>query len=315
MIRLGITLITRLSATLTVLMLVFLGPDQSCHTRDNQSHPRPKLSPLHLVPLSSCPLQVAEITCASPLRNPYVILHHLASPLPDPEHHRPRLNEYSHTQATSLPILLAQARVCHTHLLEILAKSFVIVASLYLVSFHLCISLFSSQLIIIPFPLGILVFTFYVQSFDPWTHASPGTHLCHLQLALTVHGSPAVPDTLPRILFFVYNPQLLVVYTSVPISTMTPLVNLRLQKISSRFAHIGQVDSRNSSPSHSYFKQRDLQTLAPMTSSQQRCSCKPKHLKMSQSLTWLVSAFADSCDNDLEKLASCRPRPLKNCSA
>ena len=45
----------------------------TCHARDNQSHPRPKISPLRLVPLPSRLLQIAEITRASPLRTPYVI--------------------------------------------------------------------------------------------------------------------------------------------------------------------------------------------------------------------------------------------------
>ena len=44
-----------------------------CHARDNQSHPRPKISPSRLVPLPSRLLQIAEITCTSPLRTPYVI--------------------------------------------------------------------------------------------------------------------------------------------------------------------------------------------------------------------------------------------------
>ena len=44
-----------------------------CHTRDNQSHPRPKISPSRLVPLPSRLLQIAEITRASPLCTPYVI--------------------------------------------------------------------------------------------------------------------------------------------------------------------------------------------------------------------------------------------------
>ena len=123
-----------------------------CHAHDNQSHPRPKASPSCLVPLSSHPLQVAEITLMSSLHNPYVIQHYLASPQPNLEHHRPCLNVYSHTQATSLSILLAQAHICHTRLLEILAKSFVIVASLYLVFFYLCTSLFLPRLYHCPVP-------------------------------------------------------------------------------------------------------------------------------------------------------------------
>ena len=59
-----------------------------CHAHDNQSHPRPKDSPSHLVPLPSRLLQIAEITCTSPLCNPYVIQHCLASPQPNPEHHK-----------------------------------------------------------------------------------------------------------------------------------------------------------------------------------------------------------------------------------
>ena len=123
-----------------------------CHICDNQSHPRAKASPSRLVPLPSRPLQVAEITLVSSLRNPYVIQHHLASPQPNLEHHRPRPNEYSHMQATSLSILLAQAHVRRTHLLEILAKSFFIVAPLYLVPFHLCIPLFLPPLYHCPIP-------------------------------------------------------------------------------------------------------------------------------------------------------------------
>ena len=78
--------------------------------------------------------------------------HHLVSPQPNLEHHRPRLNEYSHTRATSLSILLAQAHVRHTRLLEILAKSSVIVALLYLVPFHLCTPLFLPRLYCCPVP-------------------------------------------------------------------------------------------------------------------------------------------------------------------
>ena len=44
-----------------------------CHAHDNQSHPRPKISPSCLVPLPSHLLQIAEITRASPLRTPYVV--------------------------------------------------------------------------------------------------------------------------------------------------------------------------------------------------------------------------------------------------
>ena len=61
---------------------------RGCHACDNQSHPRPKDSPSRLVPLPSRLLQIAEITRASPLRNPYVIQHHLTSPQPNPEHHK-----------------------------------------------------------------------------------------------------------------------------------------------------------------------------------------------------------------------------------
>ena len=59
---------------------------QPCHARDNQSHPRPKISPSCLVPLPSRLLQIAEITRASPLRIPYVIQHRFASPQPNLEH-------------------------------------------------------------------------------------------------------------------------------------------------------------------------------------------------------------------------------------
>ena len=92
----------------------------TCHACDNQSHPRPKDLPSHLVPLSSCLLQVAEITCTSPLHNSYVIQHHLASPQLNLEHHRPHPNEYSHTRATTV---LAQAHVPRTRLLGFSLKS------------------------------------------------------------------------------------------------------------------------------------------------------------------------------------------------
>ena len=59
-----------------------------CHAHDNQSHPRPKDLPSCLVPLPSHLLQIAEITRVSPLRNPYIIQHRLASPQPNPEHHK-----------------------------------------------------------------------------------------------------------------------------------------------------------------------------------------------------------------------------------
>ena len=59
---------------------------RACHARDNQSHPRPKISPLRLVPLPSRLLQIAEITRASPLRTSYVIQHRFASPQPNLEH-------------------------------------------------------------------------------------------------------------------------------------------------------------------------------------------------------------------------------------
>ena len=64
------------------------GAPWNCHACDNQSHPKPKDSPLRLVPPSLCLLQVAEITRASPLCNPYIIHHHLASPQPNLEHHK-----------------------------------------------------------------------------------------------------------------------------------------------------------------------------------------------------------------------------------
>ena len=132
-----------------------------CHAHDNQSHPRVKASPSRLVPLPSHPLQVAEITLTSSLRNPYITHHHLTSPQPNLEHHRPCPNEYSCMQvATSLSILLAQARVRHTHLLEILAKSFLIVTSLYLAPFHLCTPLFLPRLYRCPVP--ILPFSLYL---------------------------------------------------------------------------------------------------------------------------------------------------------
>ena len=62
--------------------------EDTCHARDNQLHPKPKDLPSHLVPPPSHLLQIAEITRVSPLRNPYVIQHHLASPQPNPEHHK-----------------------------------------------------------------------------------------------------------------------------------------------------------------------------------------------------------------------------------
>ena len=70
---------------------------------------------------------------------------------------RPRTNEHSRTRATTM---LAQACVPRTHLLEILAKSFVIVASLYLDPFHLCILLFLSQLY--HYPVPALYLSFYL---------------------------------------------------------------------------------------------------------------------------------------------------------
>ena len=59
---------------------------QPCHARDNQSHPRPKISPSCLVPLPSRLLQIAEITRASPLRTSYVIQHRFAPPQPNLDH-------------------------------------------------------------------------------------------------------------------------------------------------------------------------------------------------------------------------------------
>ena len=78
-----------LGQTVKVLTVRYLvGRARACHARDNQSHPRPKDLPSHLVPLPSRLLQIAEITRASPLCNPYVTLHHLASPQPNLEHHK-----------------------------------------------------------------------------------------------------------------------------------------------------------------------------------------------------------------------------------
>ena len=77
---------------------------------------------------------------------------------------RPRLNNHSRMQATTV---LAQAHVPHTRLLEILAKSFVIIASLYLVPFHLCILLFLSQLY--HYPIPALYFSLYLLHLVVWS--------------------------------------------------------------------------------------------------------------------------------------------------
>ena len=96
----------------------------SCHARDNQSHPRPKLSPSRLVPLSLRPLQVAEITHVSLLRNPYVIPHHLASPQPNLEHYE-TLPEQTQLHASNLAISPARPGLRRsTRLLEISLSPF-----------------------------------------------------------------------------------------------------------------------------------------------------------------------------------------------
>ena len=83
--------------------------------------------------------------------------HHYATPMsystisrphnPTQNTTRPRPNEHSRTRVTTV---LAQARVPPTHLLEFLLKF--LVASLYLVPFHLCILLFSPWLYYYPVP-------------------------------------------------------------------------------------------------------------------------------------------------------------------
>ena len=113
-----------------------------CHAHDNQLHPRLKNSPLHLVPLPSHLLQITEITLASPLRTPYVIQHHLASPQPNLEHLKTSPKRIQ-PHATNLAISPACRRLAPQYSPSgKLAKVPSIVTSLYLVPFHLCTLLF-----------------------------------------------------------------------------------------------------------------------------------------------------------------------------
>ena len=81
-----------------------------CHARDNQSHPRPKISPSRLVPLPSrlyrSPRSLARHHYAPPTS--YSISSRPHNPTQNTS--RPRPNDYSRTRPTSLSALLAQAR-------------------------------------------------------------------------------------------------------------------------------------------------------------------------------------------------------------
>ena len=53
-----------------------------------------------------------------------------------------------------------------------------------------------------------------------------------------------------------------------------------------------------------HLRQRDSRAPIPVMPPQLRHSHKPKRLKTSQPFVWFASAFAGSCNNDLEELAS-----------
>ena len=158
-----VMIICQLAIICLILILSLVGRHslhffRLCHAHDNQLHPRLKDSPSRLVPLPSHLLQIAEITHASPLRNPYVIQHRLASPQPNPEHHKTS-PERTQPHASNNR---ARPGSCSPHSpSRILAKV------------PCCITIFSPLSIyvyccsrlgftIIPFPPCTLVFTFYV---------------------------------------------------------------------------------------------------------------------------------------------------------
>ena len=143
---------TTLSGTgaLSGLSLSIAKVSCSCHAHDSTNriqdqriHPHTWSHPPHIYYRS--PRSLARHHYATPTSYSTISRPHN----PTQNTTRPRLNEHSHMRATTV---LAQDRVPRTRLLEFLLKSFVIVASLYLVPFHLCILLFSSQLYHYPTP-------------------------------------------------------------------------------------------------------------------------------------------------------------------
>ena len=131
------------------------------------------MRPLHLVPLPLRLLQIAEITRTSPLRTPYVIQHHLASPQPNLEHLKTS-PERIQPHATNLAISPAHCRLapqCSPS--GKLAKVPSIVTSLYLVPFHLCTLLFSFSAYHCPVPvLYLSLYLLHLVVCSPDSHFS-----------------------------------------------------------------------------------------------------------------------------------------------
>ena len=117
-----------------------------CHTHDNQSHPRPKNSPLRLVPLPSRLLQIAEsrVTTMHPLR------HTASSRVPTTQPRTPqdlaRMNTATRDQPCCQP---CSPRLAPQHSPS---EELAIVTLLYLVPFHLCTLLFSFSAYHCPVP-------------------------------------------------------------------------------------------------------------------------------------------------------------------
>ena len=122
------------------------------------------------------------ITSMSRLCNIHVTLCHVASPQPNPWHHRHHPNKYDHMWAVLLNTTLAWTHVCPTHLLKSSLSSPSIVTLLYLVLSLICTLLFLPQHCHFPIPTPYL--SSYLLHLVIWSldFASPDSHLCNLLL-------------------------------------------------------------------------------------------------------------------------------------